>query len=476
VRQILISHSLHAQVVGLGAVSILLTLLSVLLAAGLPAEVLDGSSNTGLLRLILAMVGIGFISLTFLAAATRRILRPLHQLRDGLVDVIEGRVDPETLSPPPVPDLNRLNDAIIRVVSQLRQAQADHEASKRTLAQRTTTVDRLLDLSQIIQGAGQPDQVFASLGFFLRSELGLAGLVIYAHEPAALPAITAKASWPQDLLRQDRPISEMDPALCPCLRQNLPRMFRADGSPVRCSIDESLRLGPDHAAYAIPFNVGGDAQCVVHMLLPPPQQWTEERRQLAHTYINTAYSALTSMHLLAEAEKQSMTDSLTQLYNRRSMESLLQREVALAERHGHALSLVMIDMDHFKEINDTHGHAAGDHMLRAFAECVRITLRKTDLAFRYGGDEFVIVLPQTPIAQAQQVVQKLRQAFSSVDFSSAVANLEQHPTLSIGVAERSKTTHTLSLSALLGAADQALYEAKNANRNCMRVYQPPQAA
>ena len=198
--------------------------------------------------------------------------------------------------------------------------------------------------------------------------------------------------------------------------------------------------------------------------------------QLAQTYVNTAHSTLVSLHLLAEAEKQSMTDALTQLYNRRSLEQLLQREVALAERHGHPLSLVMIDMDHFKQINDSYGHASGDYILRAFADCVRITLRRTDLAFRYGGDEFVIALPQTSIAQAQQVVQKLRQAFASVDFSSAVAHLEHHPTLSVGVAERSISHNVLTLSALLSAADQALYDAKADSRNCVRVYQPPKAA
>jgi len=136
---------------------------------------------------------------------------------------------------------------------------------------------------------------------------------------------------------------------------------------------------------------------------------------------------------------------------------------------------VMIDMDEFKQINDAHGHAAGDHMLRAFADCVRITLRKTDLAFRYGGDEFVIALPQTPIAQAQQVVQKLRQAFAAVDFSSAIAHLEQQPTLSIGVAERSAAQNLLTLPSIMSAADAALYDAKNANRNCVRVYQPKAA-
>jgi diguanylate cyclase (GGDEF)-like protein len=148
----------------------------------------------------------------------------------------------------------------------------------------------------------------------------------------------------------------------------------------------------------------------------------------------------------------------------------MQREVALAERHTLPLSVVMIDMDKFKEVNDGHGHAAGDHLLKAFADCVRITLRKTDLAFRYGGDEFVIALPQTGMAQAVQVVHKLRQAFASVDFSHAIAHLEHHPTLSIGVVERSVPQNIVTLQNLLAAADQALYEAKAANRNCVKVY------
>src|SRR5205823_2709540 len=113
------------------------------------------------------------------------------------------------------------------------------------------------------------------------------------------------------------------------------------------------------------FPVGRNLQVVVHMLLPIGQAWTDEHRQLAQTYVNTAASSLITLNLLAEAEKQSLTDVLTGLYNRRSMEQLLQREVALSERHGHPLSVVMIDMDKFKEVNDTYGHAAGDHMLKS---------------------------------------------------------------------------------------------------------------
>lgn len=460
----------------LGAITILLTLLAVLMAAGVPTEVTEAQAGGSAVRVMLALLGVGLMCLAFMAAGIKRILRPLNRLRDGLIDTIEGKSNPGSFSPPHIADLLDLNHAIVRVVEQFRQAQADHESSQRTLAHRTQTVDRLLDFSQTIQGAGKAEQVFASLAFFLRSELGLSGILILGHEPEAIPSIQIKASWPDKLIREDSPLGELDTALCPCLRQNLPRHFRPDGSPVRCAVDRSLSQPLTHPAYCVPFNVGRSMQCVVHMLLPPGEDWTDQRVQLAQTYVNTAYSTLISLHLLGEAEKQSMTDALTQLFNRRSMDKLLQREVALAERHGHALSLVMIDMDHFKEINDAHGHAAGDHLLRAFADCVRITLRRTDLAFRYGGDEFVIVLPQTPIAQAQQVVQKLRQAFAAADFSSAVANLDRNPTLSIGVAERSAAHNVLTLGALLSAADQALYEAKADSRNCVRIYQPPQAA
>jgi diguanylate cyclase (GGDEF)-like protein len=366
---------------------------------------------------------------------------------------------------------------LLRVVYLTRRLAVDHR-SRNALAQRSDTVDRLLDFSQTIQGAGRPDQIFATLSHFLKSELGLSGAAILTYDAESVPAIQLRSIWPQSLAPGEgsASLAELDTALCPCLRQNLPRTFRPDGSPVRCVIDGALNLPPSHPAYCIPFTIGRKMQAVVHLLLPPGHQWSEPLRQLAQTYVNSAHSVLTTLNLLSEAEKQSMTDSLTGLYNRRSMEQLLEREVALSERHSHPLSLVMIDLDHFKAINDTHGHAAGDHMLKAFADCVRITLRKTDLAFRYGGDEFVIALPQTPLIQAQQVVEKLRQAFMSVDFSHAIAKLDQNPTLSMGVAERDRATNVLTLANLLSAADQALYSAKSSNRNCIRVYEPPQAA
>jgi diguanylate cyclase (GGDEF)-like protein len=428
------------------------------------------------LRVVLAMVLVAAASAVGITLVVGRLLRPVHAVRQAMSNLTAGHYDAEPAQRPFGREFVGLDQAFRDLAAHIREADRSGVEAKSVLATRTQTVDRLLEFSQTIQGAGRPEQVYQTLSYFLQAELGLAGLVVLSVDPESSgpTATSVKTSFPADLLTTERLVADVDAAVCPCLRQNLPRLFACERSPIRCAIDNVLSLPPAHPAYCIPFNIR-KSQCVAHMLLPIGQAWTEDRRQLAHTYVNTAHSALVSLHLLSEAERQSMTDVLTGLYNRRSMESLLEREVALAERHGHALSVVMIDMDRFKDVNDTFGHAAGDFMLKAFADCVRITLRKTDLAFRYGGDEFCITLPQTPIEQAQAVVQKLRQAYMSVDFSDAIARMDHQPTLSIGVAQRSKP-NIMTLPALLAAADAALYDAKADNRNCIKLFSPPQAA
>ena len=465
-RQSILTTTLRTQFLGLLSGCVICT------SAG--ASLLGHSASSlgrTLAAIFLAAGSIGFV---LCAIVVGRVIRSLQALRGCVDAVVAGNLAVDPSMPPSSRDLGDLHADFRRMVVRLRQKKAEHEQSQQTLADRTRTMDRLLEFSQTIQGAGKVEQIFPTLCHFLASELKLSGVAVLENETDPAANIQVRGCDPEGVL--SGPLSEFDPALCPCLRQSQPRTFKSEGAAVRCTIDQYLTLPPSNEAYCVPFNVGRRCQVVLHMLLPPGESWTDERRQLAQTYANTAQSSLTSLHLLAEAEKQSMTDALTGLYNRRSLDQLLSREVALAERHKQPLSLVMIDMDLFKQVNDAHGHAAGDHLLRAFADCVRITLRKTDLAFRYGGDEFAIALPQTTAAQAQQVVQKLRQAFSSVDFSSAIANLQQQPTLSIGLAERSAALNLLTLPALLAAADQALYEAKSGSRNCVRVYQPPRAA
>jgi diguanylate cyclase (GGDEF)-like protein len=485
VRTFFARTALSAQLIFLTALCLLITSGGAVMVVGWvvaarhegPAAISESQYVAFKLTLVLclaSLLGIGLV----MAAIRRLLLQPLAHLDRGMSQVIEGKLEKTPATEMPSREWGHLRDTFDRMVGQLKQAREANERSQRVLAERTKTVDRLLDFSQTVQGAGQAEQVFSALSQFLERELSLSGIAILSHESEALPPIQVRAGLPLNVLREENPVTEMKAGLCPCLRQNLPKHFRADGSPVRCAIDQCISL-PDaasHQAYCIPFNVGRQMQVVVHMLLPIGEAWTEDKKQLAQTYVNTAVSSLISLHLLAEAEKQSMTDALTGLFNRRSMENLMQREVALSERHSHPLSIVMIDLDKFKQVNDVYGHAAGDHLLKSFADCVRITLRKTDLAFRYGGDEFVIALPQTPIGMAEQVVNKLRQAFAAVDFSHAIARLDHQPTLSIGVAERIPAAGIATLDNLLTAADHALYEAKSANRNCVKLYVPPRAA
>jgi diguanylate cyclase (GGDEF)-like protein len=479
VRQFFSNTSLRTQILTLGAFSALITAAGAVISMTWTGEQTPASFGPWTFfhwRLTMAVLVASLLGLVLILLAVNRVIRSLQLLRDGMTRVIGGELEARPIPVPVTTDIGRVQQTFDEMVRRLRDAREENQQVHEALRGRKRTVDRLLDFSQTIQGAGKAEQVYSTLGHFLQSELSLTGVAILAHEPDVVPPTQVKAAFPHDFLADTGPMGEIDTHVCPCLRQSQPRHFRCDGSPVRCALDQHLKQPQSHPAYCIPFTVGRKMQILVHMLLPVGESWTEERRQVAQTYVNTAQSSLTSLHLLAEAEQQSMTDSLTGLYNRRSMEQLLEREVALAERHSRPLSIFMVDMDLFKQVNDTHGHAAGDHLLKAFADCVRITLRKTDLAFRYGGDEFAVALPQTPLGQAQQVVQKLRQAFASVDFSGAITRLDQQPTLSIGIAERSLAQNVLTLSALLSAADQALYEAKSANRNCVKVYQPPQAA
>ena len=164
-----------------------------------------------------------------------------------------------------------------------------------------------------------PTRYFASLSHFLRTELGLSGLAILTTEPEVVPSVQLRTAWPKIWCRLVRWLNWIPPVAHASGRTS--PGFSGRRSPVRCSIESILKLPTDHPAYCIPFNIGRKMQTVIHMLLAPGSEWTEKTRQLAQTYVNSAQSVLTTLHLLAEAEMQSMTDALTGLYNRRSMDS-----------------------------------------------------------------------------------------------------------------------------------------------------------
>jgi diguanylate cyclase (GGDEF)-like protein len=164
---------------------------------------------------------------------------------------------------------------------------------------------------------------------------------------------------------------------------------------------------------------------------------------------------------LDELRDRAETDALTGLANRRTLDERLDEELDRARRHGTHLSLVLLDIDDFKQVNDRFGHQAGDEVLRAIAPVFAGTLRELDLAARFGGEEFAVVLPGTTVAGGRSVAELIRKAFAQITVDSASGE-RIRVTASFGVAEYPTCP---SVAALIAKADAALYEAKRAGKN-----------
>lgn len=166
--------------------------------------------------------------------------------------------------------------------------------------------------------------------------------------------------------------------------------------------------------------------------------------------------------LLSRTEQLAMSDALTGVFNRRRFGDVLRHEWASARRYKHPLSLLLFDVDHFKAVNDDRGHAAGDETLKNVAGIISSSIREVDLCARYGGDEFVLLLPHTPGVNATVVAERVREKLARVrtTWAGAAAKVS----LSVGVASNEDTALEKP-DDLVEAADRALYEAKRAGRD-----------
>jgi diguanylate cyclase (GGDEF)-like protein len=173
--------------------------------------------------------------------------------------------------------------------------------------------------------------------------------------------------------------------------------------------------------------------------------------------------------LESELQQQIVVDELTNVYNRRGLAPALDRELAHYRRYREDFSLVLLDLDHFKQLNDAYGHAAGDAALIAVAEFLRGRLRDTDVLARIGGEEFLILLPHTTLAAAHQTVEMLCQALREKEQMLSGASVQV--TASWGITNTSGCANTTAQE-LFRQADFALYRAKNDGRDCVRTFSP----
>lgn len=158
-------------------------------------------------------------------------------------------------------------------------------------------------------------------------------------------------------------------------------------------------------------------------------------------------------------------DSLTGLHNYINLKLILEREIAQANRQSKTLCLVMLSIDRFKTVSDQYGHLEGDRVIKTLAELLTKRLRKMDIAARYGGKEFAIILPDTEVQNAREVIEEIRRRFAGTSFTHASGNY--YLSFSAGIAEHSPEQTIVNL---ISAADQALYDAKSEGRNCTKTY------
>jgi diguanylate cyclase (GGDEF)-like protein len=196
-----------------------------------------------------------------------------------------------------------------------------------------------------------------------------------------------------------------------------------------------------------------------HDFLTKPPAAPEEVIMTVERAVEKKRLVESNRRLMRELEALSRTDALTGLLNRRALDEHLERERARAQRHGLALSLALLDIDNFKPINDTYGHAVGDKLLRAFADHLSRLVRDGDSVYRHGGDEFAMLLPHTPAPGALDALHRVVKAVAHACFD--LDGLRLQVTVSAGVA----SLPCAPAHDLFAAADAALYDAKRAGRN-----------
>lgn len=407
-----------------------------------------------LMRLMLeGGVGLGLLVaaiLLFLTSAVSRLIaRPVQELIDASERV--GRGDFHAISPSVADnEFGVLSRSFSRMTIALRQEREDLAALNR--------------FSEAVTQCTTEAEVYDQLLHSLRERFNPRQVIIFKLNAVEnfLEAATSLTPLPEKL--RAWPVID-EPHNCKAVRTG--RRFRVNNVTQEPLCPAKFATPTEGSYYCGPLIAGGILIGAVRLegLI---NFWTPERESLLENYLSGAASALSNLRLLGTMKQQANVDELTGFYNRRFLEDYARKVIAMASRKGTPLGLIMMDLDHFKNFNDTFGHEVGDRILRQFAKSVTQAMRETNLAARYGGEEFVVVLPDTDLPAAERVAERIRQAIERMVVPSGTDKPLPQVTVSLGIAMYPE--HGKTLEELLKASDKALYESKHAGRNRATVY------
>jgi diguanylate cyclase (GGDEF)-like protein len=228
------------------------------------------------------------------------------------------------------------------------------------------------------------------------------------------------------------------------------------------AIEEGIR-----SLICIPLMTKGNIHGIMYLDDFVPRKFDQNRMSLISVLATFAAMAIENAKLHRETRQMAITDVLTGLYNRRYFEKVLTQEMERARRHGQSLSLLMIDADNFKKFNDAYGHPMGDRILATIGHTIGKALRSIDFAFRYGGEEFVVLLPDVPLDGARKVAERIRQRVIADSRKVLGGYIADPVTVSTGIACYPRDVE--DAVSLVTLADDLLYQAKGAGKNRILV-------
>lgn len=347
-----------------------------------------------------------------------------------------------------------------RNITALKKAEQALSETQRALSIRVAELERnyqeislISEMLTMLQFSQELEEAFKLSAQFLR-QLFAAYSGSLMGVQASTNALSVQYGWGKESTKHKNYTIDD----CWAIRTGKPYYQPASETGLRC---KHLEEHPLASGYCLPIMI--EKQPAGCLSIQGDGQGVPERiRQLAVTVTEQLNLAFTNIQLRHGLRQQAIHDALTGLYNRLYLDESLTRELYRQERSGQSLSIIMMDLDHLKEINDIYGHAAGDSVLRSLGNLIKQSVRASDLPCRYGGDEFVLVMPDTALETAIRRAEKIADQFRKLSIPFGTQTLGGY-TLSIGIASAPKHGHTSQ--DLLAAADQALYQAKRGGRD-----------
>ncbi len=337
----------------------------------------------------------------------------------------------------------------------LQQANERLKNTVQELEHHNSEISLLSDMGDMLHSCSSLEEAYTVVADFAhRLFPEQSGALYIFHHSRNLAE--AAAAWGSKPVQGDFP-----PDACWALRRGRLHIVNDLTTGLRCRhTNEASGESKNLPTVCVPLIAQSETMGIFH-LSGQPEQSSKAWEKLVTAVAETTAMSLANLRLRETLQVQSIRDPLTGLYNRRYMEQALELEIRRASRYQRQVGMMMIDIDHFKELNDRHGHKAGDQLLEAFSKYLIENLREEDFACRYGGEEFLVVLAETSLENCRSRAEQLRQGIRGLNlfFDSEPVDF----TISVGVA--SYPENGRSGEATIMAADAALYNAKRAGRN-----------